>query len=156
MAIWAMPCGKVCERFVSAEPTLQISVSFPAQRRLCIDLADGAIRWQVSIGDVVYGSPFLVEPSRNPALCIATRRGKLFFLDARDGSAISTSAQLEGEVFSSPVAWCSALVLRVAVGCRDNHVYCFALGQDEQMSSETGRAGVTTRKGCYESDLALV
>ncbi|CAJ1363751.1 unnamed protein product [Effrenium voratum] len=64
---------------------------------LCIDLADGAIRWQVSIGDVVYGSPFLVEPSRNPALCIATRRGKLFFLDARDGSAISTSAQLEGE-----------------------------------------------------------
>ncbi|CAJ1382454.1 unnamed protein product [Effrenium voratum] len=64
---------------------------------LCIDLADGAIRWQVSIGDVVYGSPFLVESSRNPALCIATRRGKLFFLDARDGSAISTSAQLEGE-----------------------------------------------------------
>jgi len=33
------------------------------------------------------------------------------------------------EVFSSPVVWWDAEQLRLAVGCRDNHIYCFKLSE---------------------------
>ncbi|CAE7772057.1 Aasdh [Symbiodinium sp. CCMP2456] len=115
-----------------------------------IRLTDGNVMWRCEVGDVVYGSPFVVNCSEGhsgPAeqleiedslLFVATRCGALCVLDAAHGTHI-TRTQLEGEVFSSPVAWCTrattrdaqheeaAPVLHVGIGCRDNHVYCFVL-----------------------------
>ncbi|CAE7475803.1 unnamed protein product [Symbiodinium sp. CCMP2592] len=85
-----------------------------------IRLTDGSVMWRCEVGDVVYGSPFLVncEGSSGPAesaeqleiedslLFIATRCGALCVLDAAHGTHIART-QLEGEVFSSPVAWCT-------------------------------------------------
>ena len=117
-----------------------------------IRLTDGSVMWRCEVGDVVYGSPFLVscEGPSGPAesaeqleaedslLFIATRCGALCVLDAAHGTHIART-QLEGEVFSSPVAWCPRAITRdahqqeaapaihVGIGCRDNHVYCFTL-----------------------------
>ena len=43
-----------------------------------------------------------------------------------DSSQVCGTVELGGEVFSSPVAWWDETdeTLRIAVGCRDNHVYC--------------------------------
>ena len=85
----------------------------------CLSL-EGAIQWQVDVGDVVYGTPCVVDD----AVCVAARRGALLLLAVGSGERMA-AAQLQGEVFSTPVAW--GQELRVAVGSRDNHVYCYRL-----------------------------
>eukprot|EP00439_Symbiodinium_sp_Y106_P083048 s2032_g22.t2 len=75
-----------------------------------IRLTDGSVMWRCEVGDVVYGSPFLVscEGPSGPAesaeqleaedslLFIATRCGALCVLDAAHGTHIART-QLEGE-----------------------------------------------------------
>ena len=47
-------------------------------------------------------------------------------IHSSDSSQVCGTVELGGEVFSSPVAWWDETdeTLRIAVGCRDNHVYC--------------------------------
>lgn len=60
------------------------------------------------------------------------------------------AAQLEGEVFSSPVAWNATentatgrgVNLRVAVGCRDNHVYCYHCEKGGAATAKLGMRGL--------------
>ena len=44
---------------------------------------DGSISWRFAVGDVVYGSPFLMHTPNEDVLCMAARSGILFFLNTR-------------------------------------------------------------------------
>ena len=100
-----------------------------------VQLQDGVLLWRCKVADVVYGSPFLLAGRANDEdllIFVATRSGVLHLLDS-NGSQCA-DAQLSGQVFSSPVAWCANRQsnadqdrVYVGVGCRDNHVYCFEL-----------------------------
>ncbi|CAK9066552.1 unnamed protein product [Durusdinium trenchii] len=64
-----------------------------------LSLHRGDVLWKAQLGDVVYGTPFALGSS---TFCVVTRKGRLCFLE---GQEVWEAAQLEGEVFSSPVAW---------------------------------------------------
>eukprot|EP00434_Breviolum_minutum_P031204 symbB.v1.2.027596.t1/scaffold2834.1/size69276/3 len=74
------------------------------QTLFAISLKDGSISWRFAVGDVVYGSPFLMHTPNEDVLCMAARSGILFFLNTR-GEEVCGTVELGGEVFSSPVAW---------------------------------------------------
>ena len=44
---------------------------------------DGSTCWRFAVGDVVYGSPFLMHTPNEDVLCMAARSGILFFLNTR-------------------------------------------------------------------------
>lgn len=58
---------------------------------------------------------------------MATRRA-VVLVDAVT-QEVQGSCETQGEVFSSPVLWWDDQLqsLQLAVGCRDNHLYCFSL-----------------------------
>ena len=130
-----------------------------------VRLVDGHLLWRCELSDVIYGSPFLLKPAQtrgweDRCLLVATRSGVLHVLDAAHGSQLQ-QAQLEGEVFSSPVSWSSCgerpdtdvlqqhevATVHIAVGCRDNHVYCFKLQDLQPASLDTEAASWATSTG---------
>eukprot|EP00435_Cladocopium_sp_Y103_P029542 s2313_g7.t1 len=81
----------------------------------CITIS-GAITWRFSLGDVIYGAPFVVSDDALVGLvAVATRGGTVLLVDTK-GEEVVGSAEMAGEVFSSPVVWWDAQQLRLAVG----------------------------------------
>ncbi|XP_032080487.1 beta-alanine-activating enzyme isoform X2 [Thamnophis elegans] len=86
---------------------------------------EGNVLWKFETTSRVYATPFV---SRSPKLdsktfLVATSTdGRIWILNAETGVA-EGRGELPGEVFSSPVAWGSTIV----VGCRNNYLYCLDL-----------------------------
>lgn len=86
-----------------------------------ISAPDGSLRWRLRLESRVYATVFHVFEART--LVAVGTDGTLHLIDAEEGKP-SSSYRFEGDVFSSPVAFNN----RVVVGCRDNFLYCLALG----------------------------
>ena len=71
---------------------MQIFIGTHAGSLYCI--ISGSIAWRLALGDVIYGSPFLV----GERVAVATRGGTLLLVDAK-GEEIIGSAQMSGEVW---------------------------------------------------------
>ncbi|XP_038625191.1 beta-alanine-activating enzyme [Tachyglossus aculeatus] len=86
----------------------------------CCD-PEGRQRWKFTASAPVYATPFAFRSPRPPGetlVAAASTDGWLWVLDAQSGRARAT-AELPGQVFSSPVVWDALLV----IGCRDDGVY---------------------------------
>ncbi|XP_012852882.1 PREDICTED: putative acyl-activating enzyme 19 [Erythranthe guttata] len=94
--------------------------------------------WKHSIGSPITSSPYVDDnsPISDRLICVCDSSGSIYVLRV-DSNAIGDSEQntentvrefarldLQGDIFSSPVM----IGGRIFVGCRDNHVYCIALG----------------------------
>ena len=62
-------------------------------------IISGRIAWRLAVGDVIYGSPFVVSDGGTGAfVAVATRGGRLLLVDAK-GEEILGSAEMSGEVW---------------------------------------------------------
>lgn len=100
------------------------------------------LEWKAELDSEVYSTPFLLslplavhnhhEPTASEqrkrstvmvtCLCVCSTAGFVYLLDAKRGKILGTH-ELPQDVFSSPVAVDNQL----AVGCRDDGVYCLEL-----------------------------
>ncbi|KAG8134937.1 hypothetical protein E2320_008002 [Naja naja] len=86
---------------------------------------EGNVIWKFETTSRVYATPFVFCSPKldNKTFLVATSTdGRIWILNAKTGLA-EGRGELPGEVFSSPVAWESTIV----VGCRNNYLYCLDL-----------------------------
>ncbi|XP_025031638.1 beta-alanine-activating enzyme isoform X2 [Python bivittatus] len=86
---------------------------------------EGNLLWKFETTSRVYATPFLFcshDLDSKTFLVVTSTDGKIWILNAKTGVAEGTG-ELPGEVFSSPVAWGSTII----IGCRNNYLYCLDL-----------------------------
>lgn len=89
----------------------------------CITL-DGNFIWKTLCDSAVYATPYIFKFNSVYYVCTASSQGTIYFFELSNGKIIF-SFKCPGEIFSSPVILNDILV----IGCRDNNIYCFNLGQ---------------------------
>ncbi|XP_034267278.1 beta-alanine-activating enzyme isoform X2 [Pantherophis guttatus] len=86
---------------------------------------EGIVLWKFETTSTVYATPFVFcspKLDSRTFLVATSTDGRIWILNAKTGVA-EGRGQLPGEVFSSPIAWGSTIV----VGCRNNYLYCLDL-----------------------------
>ncbi|XP_063166650.1 beta-alanine-activating enzyme isoform X2 [Candoia aspera] len=86
---------------------------------------EGNLLWKFETTSRVYATPFVFcshDLDSKTFLVVTSTDGRIWILNAKTGVAEGTG-ELPGEVFSSPVAWGSTII----VGCRNNYLYCLDL-----------------------------
>eukprot|EP01134_Creolimax_fragrantissima_P004683 CFRG4683T1 len=99
----------------------------------CLSMTKGDVIWQVRAGDGIYAKPvlttFVDSTERRTGVVVATIEGSLHVFWTEDGEKVFThdsNLRLYGQLFSSPVVHSSARGVELAIGCRDDNLYCYS------------------------------
>ncbi|KAM4710151.1 beta-alanine-activating enzyme isoform 2-T2 [Discoglossus pictus] len=86
---------------------------------------EGVLLWKYKTSSRVYSTPFVFpypHTENTELLAVASTDGLVWILDTETG-LLNCEYKLEGEVFSSPIAWGR----NVVIGCRNDYVYCLEI-----------------------------
>lgn len=133
---WACECGgpvfaTPCVHRAEGGGAARYFASSQAGHLLCVD-ADGRVLWRARGPGGGHSAP----STAGDVVVIGAPDGRLALLSAETGAELA-SAQLPGPIHSSPVV--CPLLSRLVVGCRDNRVYCFALGETRARAAADSR-----------------